>query len=97
MHAHRLEWIVERVSAEMAQHVPVLAFGGDEFCGRRRDEHLTAMAQREKSCHAIERRAEIVPFAPLGRSHVHGHPNAEAFDRGPVVPCKCLLGVDRSA
>src|SRR5690242_16432318 len=63
--------------AQMAQRVPVLALGGNEFGCRRSDEHLPAVTERQKPCHAVERRAEIVALPLLGGSDMHRHANGE--------------------
>src|SRR5271170_5971046 len=82
---------------ELAQRMPILALRGDEFGRRRRDEHLPAMPEREKPCHTVQRRPEIVAFALLGRADVNGHANSDPIDGRPVVTRECLLRRDRSA
>jgi hypothetical protein len=97
MHVHRLQRVVERMGAEMAQRVAILALGGDQLrCGRR-DEHLAAMAERQQPRDAVERRAEVVAFTPLRRPDVNGHADRQPVDAAEIGARERLLRVDRSA
>ncbi len=69
--------VLEPVLAQVAQ-ARVAGEGVErQRPGSRGEQHLTPVRGAEDACHAVERRAEEVPVALLGRTHVHRHPHPQ--------------------
>ena len=75
--------------AEVAQLQAAIA---DELDGRPRQQHLTAVSEREQPRDPVQGRSVVVAVALLGRAGVQGHPHPRSF-RPPLG--QPALGVGR--
>ena len=91
----RVGEVLETVKPQIAQDHPIGQGLFDETGGRRRDDHLAAMAHRGDAGRPIDVDPEVVVTPERALAGVHADPDADLRSVGPGMRRESLLGLRR--
>ena len=93
--AQRIGEVLETVKPQVAQDHAVGQGLFDETGGRRRDDHLAAVAHRGDAGRPVDVDPEVVVPAERALAGVHADPDADLRSVGPRIRRESLLGLRR--
>ncbi len=92
--AFGLRQILEPMRAQIAQAASRRQLALDQLGACTREQHLAAVADREQARDAVDRRAEVVAVALVGRTGMNGRAYAQSVDCRKILCGKSALGIE---